>query len=218
MSFEFVDCAGELTNLKTVASNQGISFNLVLSEYDPVTSRIDFTISAGSTVSFDIDISDENCSQIREHHSAFQKSLEMGFLDRQKISNYKMKYAILTEDEISIEKVINEASSSCYEAMKELDGMIDCKIIQFNSPEASSIVRSNSSDDARCKSSSEVTLVARFIQNLDFEIKEEISANISAEIEKRLNSDDDKKAQSEVLNLLTPKGKKTFYGRSKMFR
>jgi len=216
LSFEFVDCAGELTNLKTVASNQGISFNLVLSEYDPITSRIDFTNSAGSTFSFDIDISDENCSQIQ--HSAFQKSLEMGFFDRQKISNYKMKYAILTEDEISIEKVINEASSSCYEAMKELEGMIDCKIIQFNSPEASSIVRLNSSDDARCKSSSEVTLVARFIQNLDFEIKEEISANISAEIKKRLNSDDDKKAQSEVLNLLTPKGKKRFYGRSKMFR
>ena len=44
------------------------------------------------------------------------------------------------------------------------------------------------------------------MQNLDIEIKEEISAIISSEIEKRLNSEDDKKAQSEVLNLLTPKG------------
>ena len=93
--------------------------------------------------------------------------------------------------------------------MKDMDGMIDCKIIQFNSPEAISSTRSNSSEELQCKSSSQVTLVARFLQNLDLEIKEEISANISAEIEKRLNSnsEDDKKAQSEVLNLLTPKGK-----------
>jgi hypothetical protein len=110
LSFEFINCDGELTNLKTVASNQGILFNLVLSEYDPVSSRIDFTNRAGSIFSFDIDISDENCSQQR--HAAFQKSLEMGFLERQKISNFKMKYAILTEDEISSEKLINEASSS----------------------------------------------------------------------------------------------------------
>jgi hypothetical protein len=43
-----------------------------------------------SIFSFEIDISDENCSQQR--HAAFQKSLEMGFLERQKISNFKMKY------------------------------------------------------------------------------------------------------------------------------
>merc|ERR1712127_814268 len=93
--------------------------------------------------------------------------------------------------------------------------MIDCKIIQFNPPEAISSTRSNSSDELQlqCKSSSEVTLVARFLQNLDVGIKEEIAANISSEIEKRLNSNsvDEKKAQSEVLNLLTPKDNKGLF-------
>ena len=55
------------------------------------------------------------------------------------------------------------------------------------------------------------------MQNLEIEIKEEISANISSEIVKRLNSDDDKKAQSEVLNLLTPKGKKRTMLQIKIF-
>ncbi|CAG5103564.1 Oidioi.mRNA.OKI2018_I69.chr1.g828.t1.cds [Oikopleura dioica] len=201
LSYNFVNCDGELTNLKSVASNQGIQFNLVLSEYDPVDSRIDFSNSNGDVFSFDIDISDENCANPR--HSAFRKSLEMGFLERQQISNFKMKFALLTEDEISEEVLINEASSSCYEALESMEtGMIDCKIIRFSSPEPNT--RSNSASN--CKSSSEVTLVARFLDNLEVEIKEEIIQNISMEIENRLNSKDDdgKIGQNEVLGLLTP--------------